>query len=258
MMARMSAFPSHAVSRSHEHELQMLVEEYGSWVRKAAARLGGSGLGVFERADLEHEGLIGLFEAWRSFNRSCGVPFYGYARFRIRGAMIDNIRRQARLPRRLSSRMREIDTKRVEQENLLGRSASVTELAGYIGVPPTELLACHREHYYRQLLHLDAVQEPEDGEADLVAFVEGSQFKAALASALQVLSEAQRKVLRLYYGMELTQLQISRAMHLSEGRVSQIRVAALIHLRAELCKRGHHETDAGVLRHAGIDILDAL
>ncbi len=237
-------------------ELESLLGKYGSLVQRAASRLSRRGRGAVEQADLEHEGLLGLIEAWQTFQQSRGVPFYAYARLRVRGAMIDNIRRQARAPRRSWTRMRNVDAMRTELENRLGRKARPAELAEHCRLPPGALP--EQELCHRRVQFMDELPETIDEAADVEEAVARSQLASTLNCALGYLTERQREVTGLYYCSEMNQLQIGELLELSESRVSQIRTQALDRLRKAFRRQGVQISNPLRERNREPDINEAI
>jgi RNA polymerase sigma factor for flagellar operon FliA len=220
-----------------------LVQRHSDLVRRIAYHLMARLPPSVDAGDLIQAGLIGLLEAARNFSGAHGASFETYAGIRIRGAMLDELRRGDWAPRSLHRRQREISAAMHAIEQETGREARDGEVAGRLGI---EL-----EEYYRSLQ--DAAQcrvlsmsprggeddsdlDAPDGSAGPQQELEHSEFQEELAEAIRNLPERERLVLSLYYEQELNLREIGAVLDVSESRVCQIHGQALLRLRARLAE----------------------
>lgn len=195
---------------------------------RVAARLPAS----VDRQNLESAGVLGLVEAAGQFDPSRGVDFGAYARVRIRGAILDEMRRNCPLPQRMLKRLA-----KVKQAYLrLDPPATTQAVAHFTGMSTHEVEECleaasvtRTEPWNEDLtLHLADRRTP-DGRAERA--VESSEVKRQLADAIEQLPERERLVITLYYLEDLRMKEIGEALSLSESRVSRILTRAENRLR---------------------------
>jgi RNA polymerase sigma factor for flagellar operon FliA len=219
-----------------------IVERHAELVRRIAHHLAARLPASVEVDDLIQAGMLGLIEAARNFQADQGAAFETYASIRIRGAMIDEIRRGDWVPRSVHRRYRDVvaATRKVEQAN--GRAATAQEVATELGIGIADYQQMLEDASRGQLLSLDEHMDAHDGEPRLArsdtetpqrAFEEGA-FRAALAAAIASLPEREQLVLSLYYEQELNLREIGAVLSVSESRVCQIHGQATLRLRARL------------------------
>jgi RNA polymerase sigma factor for flagellar operon FliA len=210
--------------------------------------------------DLVHAGILGLIDAVDKFDSRKNVQLKSYARFRIRGAILDSLRQMDWSPRNLRRQARRIENANREIAAELGRAASEPELAGRLGM---ELEA------YQQLLgelrglDLGSLQaHSEDSgndeansavatrtEEDPFQLTLRTEMRTFLARAIEELDEKERQVLGLYYLEEMTMKEVGAILDIGESRVSQIHTAALIRLRTRLQDRIGPHTHSPSAQH---------
>mgnify|MGYP001117759565 CR=1 FL=1 len=192
--------------------------------------------------DLVQAGMIGLIEASRSYDASQGASFETYASIRIRGAMLDEIRRGDWVPRSVHRRVREAAEATREIEQRTGRAASATEVAAALQMPLDDYGRLLEDAARGQVLSLDAHAD-DSGESRLniaghgtspARYLENEEFQQALIAAIETLPEREKLVLSLYYEQELNLREIGAVLGVSESRVCQIHGQALLRLRARL------------------------
>lgn len=226
----------------HRGDAARIVETHAELVRRIAHHLAARLPSSVEVDDLVQAGMLGLIEAARNFQADQGASFETYASIRIRGAMIDEIRRGDWVPRSVHRRYRDVvaATRAVEQRE--GRAASAQEVAAELGVPLDEYHAMLEDAARGQLLSLEEHAEHHDGEPRLArsegltparAF-EDVAFRGALAEAIAQLPEREGLVLSLYYEQELNLREIGAVLGVSESRVCQVHGQAMLRLRARL------------------------
>ncbi len=194
--------------------------------------------------DLLQAGMIGLLDAARNYDGSKGASFETYAGIRIRGAMIDEIRRGDWVPRSVHRNTRRISEAIDVVEQQHGRDAKDAEVAVQLGVSLDEYhsmlneAACGRVVGIEDLGVSDDVLsgEPEDDEDSNKAFsgLAKERFQQALAEGISHLPEREALVLSLYYDEEMNLKEIGQILSVSESRVSQIHSQAMHRLRARM------------------------
>ena len=211
-----------------------LISCYLPLVRLQAGRLALGLPPQVNREDLLHSGIIGLLEALERYNPAHGAKFETYAVMRIRGAMLDELRRGCWKPRSLIRQMRAIDQAQVALAAKLGREPAEEELAVELGLKPEALHRVVTEINCAALLSLEELLfAPEAGgpeAAPLEALLAGEE-KELLAGAVDRLPERQRLVLALYYQEEMTLKEIGLVLGVSESRVCQLHAQAISKLR---------------------------
>ncbi|MBS4032720.1 MAG: FliA/WhiG family RNA polymerase sigma factor [Clostridiales bacterium] len=212
-----------------------LISHYLPLVGLHAGRLAISLPPHVSREDLSQAGVLGLLEALQRFDPLRGVKFETFASQRIRGAMLDELRRLCWLPRSLVRQMRELDSATQALATKLGREPEEGELAEELGVPVTELQKTMSQINGSSLLSLEdtlfahpAVEGPE---SDTLGQMIEEEEKEQLAAALERLPERQRLLLALYYQEELTLKEIGLVLGVSESRVCQLHAQVIARLR---------------------------
>ncbi len=192
--------------------------------------------------DLVQAGLIGLLEAARNYDASKGASFETYAGIRIRGAMIDDVRRGDWAPRSVHRNSRRISEAIHAVEARLGRDATDQEVAAELEVSLDEYYSMLKDSSSSRLFSYDELVSGDDRPEEQVAStaadpLEGIQTDAlrqGLAVAISTLPERERLVLALYYDEELNLKEIGLVLGVSESRVSQIHSQAALRLRSRL------------------------
>ncbi len=194
--------------------------------------------------DLFHAGILGLIDAVDKFDPQRNIRLKSYARFRIRGAILDSLRQMDWSPRKLRRQARRLQRASHELTGELGHSPSMSEIAFKLSVPIEDLHRLYGELRGLAPRSLQYWSEDEAEEVGLpVAFrPEEDPFQATfrqevlrlLEGSLSELDEKERQVLGLYYLEELTMKKVGKILGIGESRVSQIRAAALVHLRSRL------------------------
>ena len=228
------------ITMRHEALREMLIEIYIPLVRFVVGRLGIPPTSLLELDDLMSYGMIGLINAIDRFNLAQGVPFEAFATPRIRGAMIDHLRSLNWQPRATASRVHQVEAALASVEQKMGRPATEEEVASELGVSV--------ERYRQVLLDASTTVLPigsfqseemapfkdllEDG--DTLGSAEEADPQEpiiTLSTAIEQLPEHEQLLLALYYQEELTMKEISKIMRISESRVCQLHMQAIMRLR---------------------------
>ncbi|HEX7385260.1 MAG TPA: RNA polymerase sigma factor FliA [Burkholderiaceae bacterium] len=216
-----------------------LVAQYRDLVRRIAYHLMARLPSSVDVEDLIQSGTIGLLEAARSFRPDGGAAFKTFAGIRIRGAMLDELRRGDWTPRSTHRRAREMAAAIRRVEARTHRSAEDAEIAAELGMPVSEYQALAADASRGPWLSveempegwMETVADPHAGPAE---DAEEADFTQALGKAIEELPERERFALSLYYKDELTLKEIGAVLGVSESRVCQIHGQAQARLRARL------------------------
>ena len=240
---RKKLLEEYAKTKSPETREQLILE-YAPLVKVVAGRL-SMYLGYnVEYEDLVSYGIFGLIDAIDKFDCLKDVKFETYASVRIRGAVLDQIRKMDWIPRTIRQRQRQIDTamKDIEQKN--GRPATDAEIAAYIGISENELSDWQNQAKADNMVSLNEyVEQGNDISSDKglgggfdtpERVIEKSELKEMLAQALELLTEKEKKVILLYYYEDLTLKEISRILEVSESRISQLHTKALQKMKTKM------------------------
>ena len=223
-------------NRSQELREQIIIE-YAPLVKLVAGRL-NMYLGYnVEYEDLVSYGIFGLIDAIDKFDMTKDVKFETYASLRIRGSILDQIRKMDLIPRTVRKKKKKIDEAIKAVEQRTGKTASDEEIAGELGVTEEELLNWQSQLKVTNVVSLNEYVEQGTepvmetrGNSHFVQpeeMVEQNELKEMLQKAMELLTEKESKVILLYYYEELTLKEISRILEVSESRVSQLHTKAL-------------------------------
>ena len=226
---------------------EKLILEYVPLVKVVAGRL-SMYLGYsVDYEDLCSYGVFGLIDAIDKFDKEKDVKFETYASLRIRGAILDQIRKLDWIPRTVRQRQRQLDTAMRELENELGRPATEDEIAKRVGISEDELVdwqtQCKVSNVVSLIEYLETGADISNESAGASrhfdspenAFLK-DELKGKLVDALEVLTEKEKSVVVLYYYEELTLKEISNVLEVSESRVSQLHTKALNKMKGILGK----------------------
>jgi RNA polymerase sigma factor for flagellar operon FliA len=221
---------------------EQLIERHSPLVKRIAHHLLARLPSSVQLDDLIQAGLIGLIEASRNYDSSKGASFETYAGIRIRGSMIDEVRRGDWAPRSVHRNARRVQECVLQIERRTGRDATDREVAGVMGVSLEEYHEIIQDSMCSKLFSLDELLSGEDGAetpvpsavASPLERIQRHDMREALANAIAELPERERLVLALYYDEELNLKEIGQVLGVSESRVSQIHSQAAIRLRARL------------------------
>ncbi len=189
--------------------------------------------------DVVNEGVIALMDAIESFDPAKGAKFETYASLKIRGAIIDFLRRQDWIPRNVRKFARTLDKANSMLYNLNGRVPTTAELAEHLGIDEDKLLkqmaecSCTITLSFEELLYEDNIDEPAvDVPSDSGLLRE--EMSREIASAIDELKDKERQVVTLYYYKNMKYSDIAKALGVSESRVCQIHTKAILLLKAKL------------------------
>ncbi len=223
--------------------LESLVNHYASLVKRIAHHLVGRMPSHISVDDMIQSGMIGLMEAAQKYDQTKGASFETYAGIRIRGAMLDEVRRGDWAPRSVHRNSRRVAEAIRQVENRTGRDAKDVEISQALGISSEEYHKMLQDSMSTKLFSLSdllseddtilAEKEKEYEQEPLIAIQRESLLKS-LADAIRQLPEREQLVLALYYDEELNLKEIGEVLGVSESRVSQINSQAAHRLRARM------------------------
>ncbi len=220
---------------------EQIIVEYAPLVKIVAGRL-SMYLGYnVEYDDLVSYGIFGLIDAIYKFDVNKDVKFETYASLRIRGSILDQIRKMDWIPRTVRQKQKKIDEAIRKVETRTGKTASDEEIAKELEVSNEELINWQSQLKITNMVSLNEYVEqgmeptmdargnshfiqPEDAIAE-------EELKKVLEQSLEVLTEKERKVITLYYYEDLTLKEISNVLEVSESRISQLHTKALMKMK---------------------------
>lgn len=215
-----------------------LVSQYADFVRRIARHMLSRLPASVHLDDLVQAGLIGLMEAVRLYDASQGASFETYATIRVRGAMLDELRRNDWSPRSLSQRLRRLSEATRQIESREGRAADAQEVADHLDVSLDEYHQWVLEASAQNFFSLDSLAEddgmPVPASDSTYGSVEGDRLRSYVVEAIGTLSEREQLVLSLYYDKEMTLKEIGEVLGVSESRVCQIHGEAAVRLRSRM------------------------
>lgn len=230
-------YTSHGIRQDDE-----LVTRHAPLVKRIAYHLIGRLPASVIVDDLIQAGMIGLLDAARQYDPTQGARFETYASIRIRGAMLDELRRNDWAPKSVHRRARDIAEAVHRVETRSGRSATDREVADEMEIPLEEYHRILQDASSSQLANFEDLGIEEgaivdtDTSAEPVPLraVQDERFAASLAEAIENLPERERLILGLYYDEELNLKEIGAILKVSESRVSQLMSQAYLRLRGRL------------------------
>lgn len=224
------------VIKQTDHE--KLVTQYATLVKKIAYHLLGRLPQTIQLQDLLQSGMVGLIEASKNFRPDRGCSFETFAGFRIRGAMLDDIRQGDWVPRSIYQNSRKISNAIHQIEKRTGREAQPQEIANELDVSMEKYHQMLNDTGSCDLFSLDEINietaQSIDGSDNPLSNFQRSQMKAMVKDLIQALPDKEQLVLALYHNEELTLKQIGAILEVSESRVSQIHSQAINRLKARM------------------------
>lgn len=219
-----------------------LVEKHASLVKRIAYHLMGRLPSSVQVEDLIQAGMIGLLEAAKNYDSTQGASFETYAGIRIRGSMLDEIRKGDWAPRSLHRKVREIAQAVHEIESETGRDARDSEVAARLKMELDEYHHVLQDASNHQIMSLEDLPSKENSMADgMIDRIPGpfenlqsENLREILVQAIASLPERERLVMSLYYNEELNLRETGEVLGVSESRVCQIHAQALIRLRSRI------------------------
>lgn len=235
-----TSIPKAALYReSPSKDADQLVQEYAQLVKRIAHHLTARMPSNVQADDLLQSGMIGLLEASQKYDAGKGASFETYAGIRIRGAMLDEIRKGDWVPRSVHRNARSVAAAIKTIEMRTGRDARDKEIANELGIELKSYFSILQDAVGGRLFSYDEVLKSDDAAGESYASgpldqLQQRNFTMCLAKAIEGLPDREQLVLSLYYDDELNLKEIGAVLGVSESRVSQIHSQAALRLRARL------------------------
>ncbi len=225
-------------------DLDALVRQHAELVKRIAYHLAGRLPPQVEVDDLIQAGMMGLLEAAQHYATGRGASFETYAGIRIRGAMLDALRKLDWAPRSVHRKARAAAASLRAVEALRGAEATDAEVAAHMGVAVSEYHQILQQALSCQLLRLNDAEDGEesalerlrDGGPDPLEETVDDALRSAVLEAIEHLPERERLVLSLYYEQELNLKEIGAVLKVTESRVCQLHGQALLRLKSQLAE----------------------
>lgn len=236
----MSGVATYSSAQSALHE--DMVEQHAPLVKRIACHLINRLPASVQLEDLIQAGMIGLLEASRNYDKTQGASFETYAGIRIRGSMLDEIRKNDWAPRSVHRKARMVAEAVREIEHEQGRDARDTEIAESLDMSLGDYYKILQDNSYHKVLSFEDMGTGDDSILDNMSnndpgILDGLQredMQLIVTEAIASLPERERLVMALYYDEELNLREIGAVMGVSESRVSQIHSQAVIRLQARM------------------------
>lgn len=221
----------------------LLIKKYKPLVSYHVQRIGAGLPKNVSRDDLVSLGMMGLFDALNKFDINRDLKFDTYASFRVRGAIIDGLRKEDWLPRSAREKAKKLEVQVEYLEQKLMRHATPEELAEHMNLSVEEVYQTVQEHFFSNVLSINEQQQDQEdleGKAFVIRDdntrtpeqeVVRAELLEDLAENIQRLNEKEQLVLSLFYTEEMTLTEIGEMLGLSTSRISQIHSKALFKLR---------------------------
>jgi RNA polymerase sigma factor for flagellar operon FliA len=213
-----------------------LIEENLDLVKKTAFYYRGRVGKIVEIDDLIQLGMVGLVEAAHNYSEQDNIPFVAYAKLRIKGSIVDYLRKSSNLCRGTIKRKQDFDRAKLRLEKALNREPSIDEIARELQVDVLEMTQWQNDFAASQHHSIDEAMEAYGDflfstDISVEEKIFNGQLKGLLRDKLEYLNQQQLLVLQLYYVEELNVYEIAEVLSVTTGRVSQIKSAAIKALR---------------------------
>ncbi len=231
-------------------EREDLIKEFAPLIKYIASRIAMRLPPHIDINDLINAGVIGLIDAIEKFDASKQIKFKTYAEFRIRGAILDELRSMDWVPRSVRQKARKIEDAYNKLESSLGRPASDEEVAKELDVDMDNFYKLLSDTASVSLLSLDDLGEDdsEPSKRNLLEYIMQdekdwpshkigiNEIRELVSDTIKSLPEKERMVISLYYYDELTMKEIGHVLKFTESRVSQIHTKSILRLRSKMQK----------------------
>lgn len=242
------AYDSSVPRQRSPEERDELILEYLPLVKFVASRIAARLPSQVEIDDLTNAGVLGLIDAIEKFDETRKIKFKTYAEFRVKGAILDELRALDWAPRSTRQKAHRLEAAYSELEGRLGRPAENHEIIEFMGITFDEFYDLLREAAGISLISLDEIRGDGDessnrnlleflanpDELDPAELLNLDQVYQIVAEAIDQLPEKERLVVSMYYTDELTMKEIGAILDITESRVSQIHTKAILRLRSKL------------------------
>jgi len=226
---------------------ERLILKYASFVKYVAGRMAINLPSNVDYDDLVSYGIFGLMDAIEKFDPDRAIKFKTYAKTRIRGAILDELRVLDWTPRSIRQKSKQLERAYAELESQLGREASDDEICEFMNITKKDLHKMFDESKQSLMISLDEGDGDGEGGSSRMDFqdsklahpestAEEAELRKLLAQEIAKLSERERLVITLYYFEKLTSKEIGRILGVSDSRISQLHTKAVTRLRGKLAR----------------------
>lgn len=229
------------IENDQRHAIDLM--SYIGLVKRIAIYLKGRVPDYIQLDDMIQIGTLGLIEASKAFNSSVGVEFEVFAKNRVRGAILDEIRKLSSIPRSAVSHLQQHNRVTMELSHSLGRAPTQTEIAEALGLSVDEF---HKEREHANRFQTTSLELTNEESSDLTAqdlsssnpetLVANKEISDSVALAISQLTEREQLVIALYHKEEMNLKEIGVILGVNESRVSQILSATVAKLRTSIEK----------------------
>jgi len=221
----------------HKVDHNKLLKDFQPIVKRIGLHLKAKLPPQFELADLMQVGMLGLINAVDNFDESHGASFETYARIRIRGAMLDEVRRTGWTSRSMQQKSKAVSDAMKAASIRLGREAGDAEIAEEMGLDIKDYHQISGELVSTKVVSFDTFTEEQEmvsSTPNPFEILEDDEFKEALREAIDTLPEKEKMVMSLYYNNEMNLREIGMILEVSESRVCQIHGQALARVKSRM------------------------
>ena len=216
--------------------IQKLIEDNLNLVKKVAWQIHGKVRGIVEIEDLIQQGMEGLIHAAQKYTQKDGVDFNQYAYLRVRGSIIDYLRKNSNLCRTTIKKKQEFDHSFQELQSKLNREPKVSELINELNITNEEYNYWTTAFQANKVQSIDAVYDEfsilfASNSSNPEELADDNEIKEVLKEALKELNQREALVTQLYYVEELNVYEIAEILEISTGRISQIKKSIIVKLR---------------------------
>lgn len=234
--------------RTAEEERELLVQEFVPKIKYLASRLSMALPTGLTADDLISAGVLGLMDAMEKYDAGRNARLTTYAEFRIKGAMLDEIRSMQWGSRGMKKRISDVKKAYGALEKTLGRHAEEEEVAEYLGLTLEEFHKQMSDSSAGVLLNFEDLLPNDDNDMDIMECIPGannedpltamnlSELKTIMGREIDTLPEKERLVMTLYYYEEMTMKEIGLVLNITESRVCQLNAQALMRLKSKLAE----------------------
>lgn len=224
----------------------IIIEKYIPLVKHIASRVMIGKTKYIEYEDLVSYGIIGLIDAINKFDKSKGMKFSSYASIRIKGAMIDEIRKHRPISKGAMDKLARYNDAIEKLHNKLLKEPKTEEVAKYLGISVEEAKDIENSINFLSVVSLDSVIFSDDDEMTIMGIIEDKnspspqeayeekELVQVLSESIDKLNEKDKLILTLYYYENLTLKEIGHVLSVSESRVCQLHSRAIVNLRKKM------------------------
>ena len=231
---------------------EKIIQEYIPLVKYIASRVMFGKNKYMEYEDLVSYGMIGLIDAINKFDNTKGMKFSSYASIRVKGSMIDELRKNRPISKGAMDKLNRYNKAIEELQGNLLREPTNNEISNYLGINMNEVAEIENYINYISMVSLESVIFSDDEDVNLMGIIEDKNSPSpdfyledkekleVLSQAIELLKEKDRLILNLYYYEGITLKEIGKVLEVSESRVCQLHSRAIRNLR-ECMKKLHYE-----------------